>query len=274
MRDSLRRNPVLALLGLLAVALAAVLAAEISTGGPTVPSTASRKAVPAEVKLLPPMVAVAPEQAYPETAARPLFSPTRRPAPPVVAAAQPTMQRGQFVLLGVTIAGDTRIAMLRERSSGRIHRVEKGREVNGLKVAEIERESVTLAAGAENEIMNLTVQKPGAAPGQPASAAAPAAAPGAPMAAATTPGPFGPSTFGAPAVGAANVNVPQRSAPPPGAPAPGAAPVPAAPPPGGPMGTGGGVAIPVNPPATPAAAPMTPEELLKRRRVRRAQQTQ
>jgi hypothetical protein len=265
MRDVLRRNPVLAVLGLLAVALAAVLAVELTTGGPTVPAGASRKAVPAEVKLLPPMAATVPEQAYPETAARPLFSPTRRPAPPVVAAAQPTMQRGQFVLLGVTMAGETRIAMLRERSSGRIVRVEKGRDVNGLRVAEIERESVTLAAGAENETVSLTVQKPGApAPGQPAPAGAP------PTAAAAPQGPFGQSAFGnAPTTPAANVNVPHRAAPPPAA--PGGAPAPAAAPTGGPMG-----AAPVNPnnAPPPQAAPMTPEELLERRRARRAQQTQ
>lgn len=269
MRDTLRRNPVLAVLGLLAVALAAVLAVEISTGGPKVPSAVSRKAVPAEAKLLPPMVAAAPEQAYPETTARPLFSPTRRPAPAVVAVAQPAIQRGQFVLLGVTIAGNTRIAMLRERSSGRIHRVEKGREINGLKVAEIERETVTLAAGAENETMSLNVQKPAGAPGQPG-----------PMGAAAAPaqGPFGQSNFAAPGAPAANVNAPPRppgAVTPPGAvaPPPGMPAAPVATAPGGPMGPVPGVANPIAPP-TSQAAPMTPEELLERRRIRRAQQTQ
>lgn len=263
---SLRRNPVLAVLGLLALVLAAVLAVEVSMGGPRVPSGTSRKAVPAEAKLLPPMAAASPEQAYPETTARPLFSPTRRPAPPVVAAAQPAIQRGQFVLLGVITAGDTRIAMLREKSTGRIHRVEKGKEVNGLKVSEIERESVTLAAGPENETMSLTVQKAGGAPGQPGAPGVP------PAAAVAAQGPFGPPSAPAAPPAAATVNVPQRSAPPPGAPpVPGAAPIAAAPPQGGPMGPMGGAVNPANPPVTPAA-PMTPEELLERRRIRRAQQ--
>ena len=274
MRDSLRRNPVLAVLGLLALALVGVLAIEVSTGGPTVPSRASRKAMPAEAKLLPPMVATAPEQAYPETTARPLFSPTRRPAPAAVAVAQPTMQRGQFVLLGVTMAGETRIAMLRERSSGRIHRAEKGREINGLKVAEIERESVTLAVGAENETLSLNVQKPAApgAPGQPGPAPAPV------VAAPAAGGPFGQSSFSAPGAPAANVNVPPRAVPQPGAaPMPGVPPVPAvaAPAvPGGPMGPmgPGGVANATTAPQATSAAPMTPEELLERRRARRAQQ--
>ena len=273
MRDTLRRNPVLAVLGLLALALTGVLAIEVSTGGPTVPLRASRKAMPAEAKLLPPMVATAPEQAYPETTARPLFSPTRRPAPAAVAVAQPTMQRGQFVLLGVTMAGETRIAMLRERSNGRIHRAEKGREINGLKVAEIEREAVTLAVGAENETLSLNVQKPAApgAPGQPGPAPPP-------VVAAPAGGPFGQSSFSAPGAPPANANVPPRPVPQPGAaPMPGAPPVPAAAAPAGPAGpmgpmVPGGVANVTTAPQAPSAAPMTPEELLERRRARRAQQ--
>jgi hypothetical protein len=207
--------------------------------------------VPAEVKLLPQLAVAPPEQAYPETANRPLFSPTRRPAPPVVATAAPAFQRNQFVLLGVIMAGDTRIAMLRERSSGKVHRVEKGKEVNGVKVAEILPESVTLAVGAEQEAVPLLVQKAGGAPGQPAQPAAP------PVAAVQGP-------FGQPANPAAPPNVPMRNAPPAAPGMPGAAPVPGANP-----------ANPANP-AMPQSsqAPMTPEELLERRRARRAQQTQ
>ena len=145
----LRRNPMTAMLAVLGALLAVVLLVEFYTAGPDMRPVAARRAVPAEAKLLPPLAATAPEQAYPEIAARPLFAPTRRPAPPVVATPQPTIQRNQFVLMGVIMAGDTRIAMLREKSSGRLVRVERGAEVNGMKVASIEREAVTLAAGAE-----------------------------------------------------------------------------------------------------------------------------
>jgi general secretion pathway protein N len=261
MRDWLRRNPAVSLLGLLAAVLAGILALELSTGGPAIPSGTSRRAVPAEAKLLPPVVATAPEQAYPETAARPIFSPTRRPAPAVVATPQPTIQRNQFVLVGVTIAGNTRIAMLRERSNGRIHRVEKGRDVNGLKVAEIERESVTLAAGPEQELLTLSVQRPGAAAGQPPAVAAAAAGPFGQQTAPAAPG-------AAPAATAANPV--QRNVP--GAPVPAPAQQVAQPSAPGPL------TIPPGP--MPAGtipsgqAPMTPEELLERRRARRAQQTQ
>ena len=70
-----------------------------------------------------PVVAAAPEQTYPETANRPLLTPTRRPRPRGQARPAPLVQQGQFTLLGVTIAGNTRIAMLNDKTSGRIHRV-------------------------------------------------------------------------------------------------------------------------------------------------------
>ena len=265
MGDWLRRNPMLAVLAFVAAILAAVLAIELTTGGPSIPATASRKAVPAEPKLLPPMVAVAPEQAYPETAARPLFAPTRRPAPAVVATAQPAIQRNQFQLLGVTIAGNTRIAMLRERSSGRLHRVETGRDLNGMRVAEIQPEAVTLAVGAEQVVVTLTVQKAGATPGAPATVAAvPPQGPFLPPSA-----PAAPPQAQAPGPGGA---VPQRSAPTAGnVPAPGMPPS-MIPTPAGAPGMPGGMPAPPNPPTQ--AAPMTPQELLERRRARRAQQTQ
>lgn len=252
----LRRNPMVALLAVVGALLAAVLAVEFYTGGPNLRPAGGRRAVPAEAKLLPPLVATAPEQAYPEIATRPLFAPTRRPAPPAVVAAQPTIQRNQFVLMGVIMAGDTRIAMLREKSSGRLVRVQRGGEVNGMKVTSIEREAVTLAAGAENETVTLAVQKPGA-PGAPAAVAA-----GVPQ------GPFSAAAPASPVPQPGTAlpqNGPQRAASAPGVP-PNLQASPGSHPPG--------VATPN--PAAPqnAQAPMTPEELLERRRARRAQQTQ
>jgi len=253
--DWLRRNPMIAVLALLAVGLAGILVLEFGLGGPSGPAEPARRAVPAEVKLLPQMVATAPEQAYPETGNRPLFSPTRRPAPPVVVTPQPTFQRNQFVLLGVTIAGDMRIAMLRERANGRLHRVEKGREVNGVKLADVQPESVTLSVGAEQESVPLLVGKAGGAPGVPGQ---PGPAPPSPLPAA----PQGP--FGQP-MNPAAANVPTRSAPFP----PGAQPLQ---PGGAPSPDGANPSNAMVP--QPSQAPMTPEELLERRRARRAQQTQ
>ena len=260
MIEPLRRNPLIAALALVCVALAAVVAIEVLTIGGSSGAPAPRKVAASEAKLLPPIAVVSPEAAYPETADRPLWIPTRRPAPPPVVA-QASFQRGQFILQGVTIAGDTRIAMLKEKASGRVHRVEKGKEVNGLQLAEVEPERVTLAQGAEREVLELLVQKPGG--GAPAAATSLGAVP------AASQGPFGsphpPGTLGAAAPQAtaappAGITAPQTSmgplAPtrqfsPPGTPVPGANP------------------STTTVPQQQSAAPMTPEELLARRRARR-----
>jgi hypothetical protein len=252
MIELLRRNPLLAVLAAVCVGLAAIVAVELMTLGTTPSTVATKKGAPPEAKLLPPLAAASPEGAYPEIGARPLWIPTRRPAPPVVAATQQAFVKGQFLLQGVIMAGNTRIAMLKEKASGRIHRVELGRDVNGLHVAEVEPERVTLTLGGEREVIDLRVQRlqgtPGA-PQQPVAAQPPQASGAVPTrnaadaaAAAARSGPF---------------------APPPITPTPGGAPVPAAP------------ANPV-PGAVPqqSAAPMTPEELLARRRARRNQPTE
>ena len=271
MPEFLQRNPLILVLGGFAAALLVVIALEAGwgfgrTGAPAAPPG---KAAVVDSKLLPPLADASPEQVYPETGTRPLFTPTRRPAP--AAETVGTMVKGRFILQGVTILGDMRIAMLREKG-GKIYRVEKGREADGVTVAEIEPERVTLRQGGDSEVVTLVVQKPGGAP------AAPAAVPGTPAVSLTGP-------FGAPAPGSA----PPGTAPgvPPSAPRPGAAPMPSSsgPPPvpaqGSPMTpqSPAGAAAPSpgttssTATATPAAA-MTPEELLARRRARRAQQAQ
>jgi hypothetical protein len=142
-----------------------------------------------------------------------------------------------------------------------MHRVEAGREINGIKIAQIDREAVVLTQGNDREVLNLQVLRPGAVPAPGSPQAGPAA------------GPFGPS--------------PPAGAAPGGVPAPGQAPVvsapaPAAPPP--PRSPGMILNAP-NPlaapspgtdpaPATATTAPMSPEELLARRRARRGQQSQ
>jgi hypothetical protein len=246
----LQRNPLIAALALLTIGLVIALAVEVGLVARTQSVAPARPGTPAEAKLLPPITAVAPEQAYSETTTRPLFVPARRPAPELAVAAAPAFQRGQFTLQGVIIAGGNRTAMLREKTSGRIHRVEAGREINGIKVVQIDPHVVTLGVGEEREAIPLVVQRPGA--GTPMGTAPPPAA-------AAMQGPFAsPSS----AVPARPVNQPQAV------------------PPGGQPLTAGGPAFPTGPrqttgaPAPPAAAPMTAEELLARRRARRAQQNQ
>jgi hypothetical protein len=267
----LQRHPFVIALCVLAAILAAVIAAELGLGASLraqVTGIPARRAAPFEAKLLPPQQVAQAEQLYPEVAARPLFTPTRRPAP--VAAAPSTYTPGQFLLQGVIVVGDTRTAMLREKSSGRMHRVETGREINGIRISQIDREAVTLTQGSDREVLQLQVLRPGAvanAGPAPANAAV---------------GPFGPMSPTGPA------GFPLPGGPPAGVPAPpGQAPAIAGQPPGAPPppSSPGMILNAPNPltappsgtnPAAPAVsnAPMSPEELLARRRARRGQQSQ
>ena len=261
MIDILRRRPLLAALAVLAVALAVLLVLEVNEASrPQIPTEASKPAAPPDAKLLPAATRLAAEQAYPETVTRPLFIPTRRPAPPVpTAAAAPQFVRGQFQLLGVIMAGNTKIAMLREKSTGKIHRVAQGGDVNGVKVATIERDTVTLSQSGETESVPMQVQKLAAA-GAPAHDSGPfggleahAGQPGAPHVPGAPPLPGAPQPV--PLTGATAALL---GAPPPGTPG---SPQPVAPSPTG-----------VQPGIVPPA--LSPEELLARRRARRAPTTQ
>jgi len=248
--DVFQRRPLTAILA--GVAALLLLAIGVETGFGTrlrqeIPAESGKAAAPPDAKLLPPLAFVSPEQAYPETTARPLFVPTRRPAP-VESVAKSSFERGQYVLQGVIVVGDQRTALLKEKTSGRIHRVDKGKDVNGVTVEAVEPTKVTLAMGGERETLNLTVQKAGG-PG----------APGAPVAHAD-PGPFA-NAPAQPAAAAAAAPVPALGTPPvtvPPASARGVAPATA------------------NQVPSPQATgqPMTPEELLARRRARRNQPTQ
>jgi general secretion pathway protein N len=244
-----QRHPLAVALGAVAALLLLALALETATLRPGLTGVPARRATPYEAKLLPSLAAADPERLYPEVTARPLFIPTRRPAP--AAAAASAFTRGQYVLQGVIVVGDNRVALVKEKASGRVHRIEKGKDLNGVKVADIAPESVTLGEGAEQEVLSLQVQK---IPAGPASTAAV--------------GPFsGSAAHGAPRAAVAPLPVPQ------------------------PKGGGlirpdlvDGAARPVgpgesaNPRATAvpqaATAPMSPEELLARRRARRALQNQ
>lgn len=187
-----QRQPFIGILAIACALLAVAIGVETGFGarfGPSIPSGTVKPAAPFDAKLLPPVAPVNAEQEYPEMVARPLFVPLRRPAPAAEAAPQSAMKRGQYTLQGVTIAGDTKIALLKEKSTGRIYRVEKGHDLNGLKLADVSPESATLAQGGEQEVLPLQVIKPaplgnvpGAGPFGPAPGvhpANPAARPGA-----------------------------------------------------------------------------------------------
>jgi hypothetical protein len=268
----LQRHPLITALSVLAVLLTLVIGLEAGLAASLRAALVApvKRAAPVEAKLLPAPVIAQAEQLYPETAARPLFVPARRTAP--AAAAPSTYTPGQFVLQGVIVVGNNRTALLREKSSGKIHRAEQGREINGIKVAEITPEGVVLTQGNEREVVPLQVLKLGATPAAPAAPATNSAG--------QIIGPFGPPPP-TPQPGSPPGGVPQGGVP---TPLPGStgAPVPAPPGVFPAPATANPLAAPVPAPGasapaeavTGAAQAMTPEELLARRRARRGQQTQ
>lgn len=228
-----------ALWGGAAAALAVVIGVEHQLGseGPAEGPRAPAKVT--DARMIPPFTLAAADQVAPETAARPLFTPTRRPAPPA-ATVQPTMRKGQFVLTGVTVSQEASFAFLREIATGKTKSVRKGTEVNGLRVDAVEPRRVVLRQGEETEDLLLAIQSP------PKSAMPPAPPPGTPGAA------------GAPGVPG---GVPNLFAP-------GGVPLPGAP--GGPPMpvTPGAAGQPAAAPANPAAAPApgAPQATTGRRR--------
>jgi hypothetical protein len=163
------------------------------------------------------------------------------------------------------------VALLKDKSAGRIYRIEKGGDLNGTKVSSIEPERVTLQLGDDTEVLELTVQKGSAAPATASAAAPPQpglgpfGAPGAAAAAADRAAAAAAAASGAPPV----AGMPPAGSvgqPPVMPPRPGSGPIPT-----GPAPSGAGPS-----PAAPAAGQaVTPEELLARRRAaRRAQQAQ
>jgi hypothetical protein len=193
-----KRHPLTVLLGAIALVLLAVIGLETGWGTrirPPLPADPAPRAAALDAKLLPPVTAIPAEQAYPETGTRPLFTPTRRPAPQATVAGN--LAKGQFVLHGVTIVGDQRIAFLKEKSSGKTHRAERGRDVNGISVAEIEPDKVTLKVGEDLEVLPLSVQKTGAGAAVATAPAGPFASPPAAAAPEASPAPPGSARQGA-----------------------------------------------------------------------------
>jgi hypothetical protein len=122
-------------------------------------------AVPVEIELPPDYRLPALEKAYAGTLERSLFVPTRRKAPPPPTVV-PTMQKGQFQLLGTTITDEFRIAIVREVSSGKVRQVYQGFTINGLQLDLVEPERIVFSQYDDREEIRLKIQaspKPAAA---------------------------------------------------------------------------------------------------------------
>ena len=102
---------------------------------------------------------------YAEVVSRPLFTPTRRPPVPrpapkprqVVAPAlvPPKIETGQFMLIGVIVDGDKKVALMRQLNRGDIVRATRGEQLDAWKVTEIGTGSVILSQGGVKEVVLL-----------------------------------------------------------------------------------------------------------------------
>ena len=135
-----------------------------------------------DTKVLPPF-ALAPlspsGSGYRETIERPLFIPTRRPAP-AGNSAQMAMKKGQFRLAGTTVSEQISVAYLFETGTNKTHRVNKGSDINGMTVDSVSANRVVLKQGDETEELSLRPSTSPRPPPPPQVAGAPPA-PGQPL---------------------------------------------------------------------------------------------
>jgi hypothetical protein len=105
-----------------------------------------------------PAFAPDPVSAFSAVVDRPLFSRSRRPAPPeraVATEAKPGDNASPFVLSGVLIAGTSRVAFLRPVAEPKTLRVLEGETVDGWKIEKILPQRVVIGNGAVSTELTL-----------------------------------------------------------------------------------------------------------------------
>jgi general secretion pathway protein N len=200
----------------------------------------------ADAGLLPAFSLAPIDQVSPEAGERPLFVPTRRPAPVAAASQAGAMRKGQFLLQGTSITKDFGdVAMLKEVATNRTYIVRKGEQLNGITVDKVEPSGVLLKQGEETEDLGIKTQgspKGGPLAQVPSGSIFPPpvrqSAPPVPATAVPKP----PATAAAPATNTSPASQTARTT--------------------------------VPQPAVASQAQLTPEEILARRRAARSQQTQ
>jgi general secretion pathway protein N len=196
------RHAIAVLLSAALLIVAAIIGLETDWGqtwrGSGMPTAATQP--PAlEAKVLPSFTLTPLATGYKETIERPLFVPTRRPAPAGNSGAM-AMKKGQFRLAGTTVGTDTAVAYLVEIANNKTHRVNKGGDINGMRVEMVTANRVTLQQGEETEELSLrTAASPRPPPPQQLAAQSGAAAPAAMTGAGGPPLPGAPGgNFGPP----------------------------------------------------------------------------
>ncbi|MBL0122194.1 MAG: hypothetical protein IPP88_05500 [Betaproteobacteria bacterium] len=163
-----QRYGLTAMLGVAAVGCMSAIGYETDWGQALrspLPTASDAARAPDIVATLPGFTMLALDSAFRETAERPLFTPTRRPAAANLAANVPVMKKGQFKLSGTSVSNDLTVAFLRETATGKTVRVTKGKEINGMVLEAVEANRVVLKQGEETEELTLrTAASPPPAP--------------------------------------------------------------------------------------------------------------
>ena len=149
-------------LGVLLTGTAGVIGVETDwgrawTGGQS--SAAVKLSAPLDTNLLPPfaLARLSPSgDGYRETVERPLFVPTRRPAP-AGSGAQMAMKKGQYRLAGTTVSEHISVAYLFETGTSKTFRVNKGADINGMTVDSVSATRVVLKQGDDTEELTLRI---------------------------------------------------------------------------------------------------------------------
>ena len=120
----------------------------VSAGSAPVAQPSARPAAAKPAAGLPPM------SAYAEVTERPLFSPSRQPAPP--AAAQDDLgNSSSFTLLGIVITQGERIALIRHGQPAIVARLKEGQAVEGWRLQAIEADRVILEHAGTQQPLKL-----------------------------------------------------------------------------------------------------------------------
>ena len=137
------------------------------TAPPILPAAASLPA-PAEGAAAPTNASFAmpPLEAYAEVTARPLFFPTRRPAP-VQAATVDRVDARSLVLVGVILAESGKAALIARANLPGARRVAIGDEIEGWVLAEIDADRVVLRSGTTEAVLSLKDRRPNPKPPVP-----------------------------------------------------------------------------------------------------------
>lgn len=153
------------------------------------PAPVVHRPVTAEITLPPDYRLPALDRAYAETLERPLFVPTRRkpPPPPPPAVERPTMKKGQFLLLGTTITDELKAAIVKEVAGGKVRQVVLNQTINGLRLEQVEADSVVFTQYDDREELRLKIQPSPKAPPPGQTAIVPGSGGAAPQANAVPP---------------------------------------------------------------------------------------